>query len=407
MTWMKRSGRWIGSLAAVGVGLSLIFAPACAETKYDPGASDTEIKIGNIVPYTGVFSEYGANGRAEAAYFQMINDQGGIHGRKITFISLDSGPDAANPLPLAQMLVENQQVLLMFGTWGAPANLAIRSYLNEKKVPQLFVADTDAAMDDPAHFPWTMGFQPDKRTEGAAYAKYILQNRPDAKIAILCGNAPTDQEWVEGMHAALGGTTAKMIVKEIAFAYGDPAALDPQIDELKKSGADVFMNLGVGKYATEAIRDAYDIDWHPLQFIPNAAISISSFLDPAGLEKARGIICNARSKSWAKSNWDDPAVRAYIDWFHKYLPDGNLRDANNVYGYEVAQALVEVLTRCGDELTRDNVMKQATSLDLKLGMLRPGVKITTSPTDYRPIKQLFLVQFDGRSWVPFGGVVGD
>jgi branched-chain amino acid transport system substrate-binding protein len=392
---------------SVAIGVALILVPARAEKKYDRGASDTEIKIGNIVPYTGVFSEYGATGRAEAAYFQMINDAGGIHGRKITFVSLDSGSDTAKSLPLAQQLVEKEQVLLLAGTWGAPTNLAIRPYLNDKKVPQLFVADTNSAMDDPAHFPWTMGFQPSKRTEGAAYAKYILQNRPDAKIAILCGNSPTDQEWVEGIHQALGEKAGTMIVKEIAFAYSDPTSLDPQVEELKKSGADVFLNLGVGKYTTEAIRHAYDIDWHPLQFIPNASISIASFLEPAGLAKADGIICNARSKSWAKANWGDPAVRDFVDWMHKYNPDANLRDADYVYGYEVAQTLAEVLKRCGDELTRDNVMKQTTSLNLTLGMLRPGVKITTGPTDYRPIKQLFLVRFDGHDWMPFGGVIGD
>jgi branched-chain amino acid transport system substrate-binding protein len=385
----------------------LAFAPARAEKKYDPGASDTEIKIGNFVPYTGVFSEYGTTGRAEAAYFQMINDQGGIHGRKITFISLDSESDPAKALPLAQELVEKDQVLLLVGTWGAPCNVAIRAYMNGKKVPQLFVADTNSAMDDPTHFPWTMGFQPSKRTEGSVYAKYILQNRPDAKIAILCGDSPTDQEWVDGIHAALGDKTATMIVKEIAFAYGDPAGLDPQIEELKKSGADVFMNLGVGKYCAEGIRHAYDIDWHPLQFIANASISVSSFIEPAGLQKAIGTISNARSKSWARANWGDPGVHDFIAWFRQYMPGANPRDFNIVYGYEVAQTLVDVLTRCGDDLTRDNVMKQATSLDLTLGMLRPGMKITTSPTDYRPIKQLFLVHFDGEHWVPFGGVIGN
>jgi branched-chain amino acid transport system substrate-binding protein len=382
-------------------------APAHAEKKYDPGASDTEIKVGNFVPYTGVFSEYGTMGRAEAAYFQMINDQGGIHGRKITFVSLDSGSDPAKALPMARELVEKDQVLLVAGTWGAPWNVAIRDYMNQRKVPQLFVADTNSAMDDPAHYPWTMGFQPSKRTEGEVFAKYILRNRPDAKIAILCGNLPTDQEWVEGIHAALGDKARTMIVRETVFPYGDPAALDPLVEQLKASGADVFLNLGVGKYCVEAIRHAYDIDWHPLQFIPNASISISSFLDPAGLEKARGLISNARSKSWARSKWGDPEVAAFIDWWHHYMKDASPRDFNVVYGYEAAQTLVEVLTRCGDDLTRANVMKQATSLDLTLGMLRPGVKITTSPTDYRPIKQLFFIQFDGEHWVPFGGVIGD
>ena len=381
--------------------------PARAEKKYDPGASDTEIKVGNFAPATGVFSEYGMTARAEAAYFKMLNDQGGINGRKITFICLDSESDPAKALPMAQELVEKGQVLLLAGTWGAPWNVAIRDYMNQHKVPQLFVSDTNSAMDDPAHFPWTMGFQASKRTEGAAYAKYILQNRPNAKIAILFGNSPTDQEWVDGIHAALGDKAAAMIVKETAFAYGDPAALDPQIEELKKSGADVFLNLGVGKYCVEAIRHAYDIDWHPLEFIPNASISVSSFLDRAGLEKAIGLISNERSKSWARPNWSDPDVFAYVQWFRGYMKGADPRDANIVYGYELAQTLADVLRRCGDDLTRANVLKQATSLNLTLGMLRPGIKITTSPTDYRPIKQLFLMRFDGEHWVPFGGIIGD
>ncbi len=385
----------------------LLLVPARAEKKYDPGASDTEIKVGNFVPYTGVFSEYGMTGRAEAAYFKMINDQGGINGRKITFVSLDSESDPAKAMPMAQELVEKDQVLLLAGTWGAPWNVAIRDYLNGKKVPQLFVADTNSAMDDPAHYPWTMGFQPSKRTEGAAYAKYILQNRPGAKIAILCGNAPSDQEWVDGIHAALGDKAAKSIVKEMAFAYGDPAALDPQIEELKKSGADVFLNLGVGKYCLEGIRHAYDIGWHPLEFIPNASISVSSFLDRAGLEKAIGLISNACSKSWGAAELERPRglrLRAVVPRLHERA---KASDFNIVYGYELAQTLADVLRRCGDDLTRANVMRQATSLDLTLGMLRPGIKVTTSPTDYRPIKQLFLMRFDGERWVPFGGIIGD
>jgi branched-chain amino acid transport system substrate-binding protein len=394
--------------AATLVVFALAAVPAVAQKKYDPGATDTEIKIGSIVPYTGKFSEYGATGRAEAAYFQMINDLGGVNGRKINFMSLDSGSDFGKSLALAQQLVEQDQVLLTVGTWGTPTNLAIRPYMNEKKVPQLFVADTDSAMDDPARFPWTMGFQASKRTEGSAYARYILQTRPNAKIAVLCGSAPSDQEWLLGIREGLGEKASTMIVKEVSFDYSDPAMLDPQIVALKSSGADVFMNLAVGRFATEAIRQAYDIDWHPLQFIPNASLSIAAFLEPAGLEKAVGIITNARSKGWLKpQSRQDPAVREFVDWMKKYNPDASLRDANYVYGYEVAQTLVEVLKKSGDDLTRANVMKQASSLDLELGMLRPGIKVTTSPTDYRPIKQLFLIKFDGKDWIPLGNVIGD
>ncbi len=387
---------------------ALAATPAVAQEKYDPGATGKEIKIGNIMPYTGAFSEYGATGRAEAAYFQMINDRGGVNGRKIDFITVDSGSDTGKAVALAHRLVEQDRVLLTVGIWGTPANLAIRSYMNEEKVPQLFVAATESAFDDPSHFPWTMGFQPTRRTEGLVYAKYILQNRPGARIAILYPQDPSSQEWLQGIRDGLGDKASAMIVKEASFVSSDPAALDAQIVALKDSGANVFMNLAVGRFATQAIRKAYDIDWHPLQFIPNASLSIAAFLEPAGLKKAAGVISNARSKSWLKpQSSQDPAVRAFLEWMKKYNPDANIRDANNVYGYEVAEAVVEVLKKCGDNLTRANVMKQAASLDLALGMLRPGIGVTTSPTDYQPIKQLFLIQFDGRDWVPIGKAVGD
>jgi branched-chain amino acid transport system substrate-binding protein len=279
--------------------------------------------------------------------------------------------------------------------------MAIRPYMNERKVPQLFVAATESAFDDPSHFPWTMGFQASRRTEGVVYAKYILRNRPAARVAILYARDPSGQEWLQGIRDGLGGKASATIVKEASFDYSDPEGLDAQIVALKNSGADVFMNLAVGRLATRAIRKAYDIDWHPLQFIPNASLSVAAFLEPAGLKKAAGVISNARSKSWLKpASNRDPAVRAFLEWMRKYNPDASLRDANNVYGYEVAQALEEVLKKCGNELTRANAMKQAASLDLELGMLRSGIRITTSPTDYQPIKQLYLIQFDGQDWAP-------
>lgn len=383
-------------------------APALAEKHYDPGATDADIKIGNIMPYTGVFSEYGAAGRAEAAYFRLVNDRGGVNGRKINFVSADSESDGAKFVELAHKLVEQDQVLLLVGTWGARANAAIRAYMNESKVPQLFVADTDSSNDDPVHFPWTMGFQASKRAEAAAYAKYILQNKPNAKIAVLYPQDPSGEEWRLGLHEGLGERSTALIVKEVSFAYSDPGALDAQVEAAKSSGADVFMNLTVGRFATHAISKAYDIGWHPLQFIPNASLSIAAFLEPAGLEKATGVVSNARSKGWlTRQSQRDPAVREFLDWMKRYLPDANPKDANIVYGYEVAQTLIEVLQKCGDDLTRANVMKEASHLDLALGMLRPGIRITTSPTDYRPIKQLFLVRFDGKDWASFGDVIGD
>ena len=379
-----------------------------AQKQYDPGASDQEIKIGNLMPYTGKFSEYGAIGRAEAAYFKKINDDGGVNGRKINFDTLDLASKPGDAMALAHQLVEQDKVLFTVGNWGAPTNLAIRSYMNEMKVPQLFVAATDGALNDPARFPWTMGFQASKRTEGAAYARYILQTKPDAKIAVLSGNGPADDEWRAGIRKGLGAKASTMIVKEAAFEYGEPTTIDAQVAILRNSGADVFMNLGTGRFATQALRKAYDLGWHPLQFIPNASLSISSFLDPAGREKAIGIITSARSKGWMTAeSRTDAAVMEFLDWMQRYNPDASLRDANYVYGYEVAQTTVAVLQKCGDDLTRANVLKQATSLDLTLGMLRPGIRITTSPTDYQPIKQMFLIQFNGTDWIPLGKLIGD
>jgi branched-chain amino acid transport system substrate-binding protein len=387
---------------------SAMLAPAAvAQKTYDPGATDNEIKIGNIAAYTGRGSAYGAVGHAEAAYFQMVNDRGGINGHKINFISLDNGSDAAKSVDLARQLVEQDGVLLIFSSIGTDTNLAIRAYMNEKQVPQLFVESSSAVFDDPSHFPWTMGFFATYRTEGLAYAKYILQNRSGAKIAVLYANDDAGKEYLAGVRDGLGDKASAMIVKEAPYQASD-ATLDSQIMALKDSGADVLLNLSVGAFATQAIRTAYDIDWHPLQFIPNASLSIAAFLDPAGLEKATGIISNARSKGWLEPQTrSDPAVREFLEWMSKYNSQASLRDQNNVAGYERAQALVEVLRKCGDNLTRANVMKQAASLDLELGMLRPGIRITTSPNDYQPIKQLFLIRFNGKAWVSFGAVIGD
>ena len=373
---------------------------------YDPGASDSEIKIGNLMPYTGVFSEYGAIGKAEAAYFQMINDRGGVNGRKINFISVDSGSDWKKAPEQARQLVEQDRVLLLFSNFGYPGNKAVRDYMNEQKIPQLFVASNDSTFDDPAQFPWTMGFAASKRTESLVYAKYILTEKPHAKIAVLYPEDSSGDEWRAGLHDGLGERASAMIVKEISFSYSDPSSIDSAIAELKVSGADTFFDFTVGRFTTAAIRKAYDIGWHPVQFIPNASLSVAAFLDPAGLQKSVGIVTNARSKGWTSERAkDDPAVREFLDWMSKYDPDANVRDANVLFGYEAAQVMVAVLQKCGGNLTRANVMKQAAGLDLELGMLMPGVRVTTSPTDYRPIKQLYLVRFDGKFWMPFGGVI--
>jgi len=386
------------------LALALAVLPAAAQKQYDPGASDREIRVGNLVPYTGPFAEYGAIGRAEAAYFKMVNERGGINGRKVTFLSLDSGPQFQASLELARRLVEQEQVLLFAGTWGSSSNKLIRPYLNQQAIPQLFVAANDATFDDPGSFPWTMGFVPSKHTEAAAYARYLLAERPAARIAVLYSDDDDGREYRDGVREGLGQRAGAMIVKEAAFRYSRIADIGPLVAGCKAAGADVFLNLAVGRYASEGIRAAYDLGWRPLQFIPNASLSIAAFLDPAGLEKAAGLICNARSKGWSGAQARaDPAVRAFLDWLKRYNPEASERDAQNVYGYEVAQTLEEVLKRCGDDLTRANVLRQATHLDLALGMLRPGIRIRTSPADYRPIRDLYLVRFDGRDWVPLEG----
>jgi len=380
---------------------SVTLVPAPAQKTYDPGVTDNEIKIGNIMTYTGWAKEYGAVGRAEAAYFQMINDRGGIRGRKINFISVDDGSETAKSLDLARKLVEQDGVLLIFSSVGTESNLAIRAYMNEKKVPQLFIQTSSAVFDDPSHFPWTMGFFATYRTEGWSYARYILDNKPEAKIAILYANDDAGKEYLAGVHEGLGAKASTRIVEEASYQISDPRQIESEMRALQSSGADVFLNLSVGAFATRTIRAAYDIGWRPLQFIPNASLSVTSFLDPAGLEKAAGIISNARSKGWLHPQArSDPGVREFLEWMSRYNSQASLRDQNNVAGYERAQALVEVLKKCGDDLTRANVMKQAASLDLELGMLRPGIRISTSPTDYQPIKQLFLIRFNGKDWAP-------
>lgn len=391
-------------LAAILLAPMAIAIPGAAEKRYGPGVTDHEIKIGNIAPYTGFMQEYGAVARAEAAYFQMIDDRGGVNGRKINFVSEDDGSDSVRFVDLTHQLVEQQGVLLIFSSFGTEPNLAIRPYMNEKKVPQLFIQSSSAVFDDPSHFPWTMGFFATYRTEGLAYAKYILQNKPAAKIGVLYENTDAGKEYLGGLRDGLGDKALAIIVKEASYQVADPD-VDSQVLALKNSGADVFLNLSVGTFATAAIRKAYDIDWHPLQFIPNASLSIALFLDPAGLPKAAGIITNARSKSWTHpQSRNDPVVRGFLDWMSRYNPQASLRDQNNVAGYERAQALIQVLKKCGDDLTRANVMKQAASMDFELGMLRPGIRVRTSADDYQPIKQLFLIRFNGKDWEPIGPV---
>jgi branched-chain amino acid transport system substrate-binding protein len=393
-------------LAALALAALSGTPAAPAEKTYDPGASDSEILLGYIGSDAAWASAYRVVEQAEAAYFRMVNDEGGISGRRIRLLTVSGGSEASGALEAARQLVDRDGVLLVFSPIGTESNLAIRGYLNERKVPQLFVESRSAAFDDPSHFPWTMGFFATDKIEGRLYAAFILKEKPGGRIAVLHPDNATGKEFLEGVRAGLGDRASAMIVKELAYR-SDEATIEPQIRALQATGADVFLNLTLGAFVTEAIRTAYDLDWHPLQFIPNASLSTAAFLDPAGLEKARGIIANARSKSWTGLQaQSDPAVRVFLSWMSKYNPDASLRDQNYVAGYERAQAMVAVLRKCGDDLTRANVMKQAASLDLELGMLRPGIRVKTSPSDYQPIKQLFLIRFNGRSRTPVGPVVG-
>jgi branched-chain amino acid transport system substrate-binding protein len=382
--------------------LILPLSTSAQEPAY-PGVTSTEIRIGTITCVTGWAKAYASVSRAEAAYFQMVNERGGINGRKVKFISLDDGCESSRSLALAQQLIEQENVLLLFSTLGTETNLAIRSYLNEKHVPQLFVESSSAVFDDPSHFPWTMGFFATYASEGRAYANYILKTKPTAKIGVLSANDDVGREYVSGLRAGLGNK-ASMIGKELTYNATD-GSLDAQLQALRDSGADVFVNFSVGPFATQSIGRAFDLNWHPLQFIPNASLSIFAFLEPAGLNKSAGIISNARSKGWLRGQGrQDPKVAEFLEWMRKYNPQGNLRDQNNVAGYERAQTLVAILQKCGSDLSRSNVMKEAASLDLELGMLRPGIRIQTSPSDYQPIKELFLIRFDGTDWSPIGPI---
>jgi branched-chain amino acid transport system substrate-binding protein len=394
-------------LAAV-VFVTLALGPsAIAQKQYSPGASDTEIKIGNTVPYSGPASAYGTAGRTEAAYFRMINDQGGINGRKITFISLDDGYSPPKAVEQVRRLVEQDEVLLVFNSVGTPSNTAIQQYMNAKKVPQLFVGSGATKWGDPEHFPWTMGLQPSYQTEAKIYVKYLLKTKPDAKIGILYQNDDYGKDYLKGIKDGLGDKAAKMIVSEVSYEVTDPT-VDSQITTLKGSGADVFFNITTPKFAAMAIRKVYDIDWHPLHFLNNVSNSVGAVLTPAGLEKSVGLITVGYTKDPTDPYFDDdPGMRDWRAFMAKYYPEGDIRDGLNVNAYNSAETLVQVLRQCADDLTRENVMRQASNLkDFHTKLLRSGIVINTTTTDWHPIKQMQLLKFDGQHWAVFGDVIG-
>jgi branched-chain amino acid transport system substrate-binding protein len=396
-------------LAVASAALALLAASssgALAQKKYDVGATDTEIKIGNIMPYSGPASAYGVIGKTEAAYFKKINDAGGINGRKINFISYDDGYSPPKTVEQARKLVESDEVLFVFNSLGTPPNSAIQKYMNSKKVPQLFVATGATKWNDPKNFPWTMGWQPNYQSETQIYAKYILKNMPDAKIAVLYQNDDYGKDYLKGLKDGLGAKAASMIVAEESFETTEPT-IDSHIVKLKASGADVFVNISTPKFAAQAIKKIAEIQWKPTHFLNNVSASVGSVIKPAGYENAQEIISAAYLKDASDKQWDnDAGMKEFYAFLTKDFPEGDRLDGGTVVGYGVAQTLVQVLKQCGDDLTRENVMKQAANLkDFRTEVLLPGIKINTSPTDFAPLSSLQLMKFKGEKWELFGDVI--
>jgi branched-chain amino acid transport system substrate-binding protein len=392
-------------LAALVLSVTLSTA-ALAQKKYDSGATDTGIKIGNIMPYSGPASSYSVIGKTEAAYFNKINAEGGINGRKINLISYDDGYSPPKTVEQARKLVESDEVLLIFNSLGTPPNSAIHKYMNSKKVPQLFVATGATKWNDAKGYPWTMGWQPSYQSETQIYAKYILKNMPNAKIGVLYQNDDYGKDYLKGLKDGLGSKAASMIIAEESYETTEPT-IDSHIVNLKASGTDVFVNLSIPKFAAQAIKKAAEIGWKPVHFLNSVSSSISATIHPAGFDNAQGIISSAYLKDPTDPQWkNDADIKAWNAFLDKYYPEADRSDAFVIYGYAVAQTMVHVLKQCGDDLTRANVMKQAASIhDYVAAGLLPGVKINTSPTDFAPISQLQLQRLKGNTWELFGDVI--
>jgi branched-chain amino acid transport system substrate-binding protein len=391
-------------LASIAGAAMIVAGPALAQKKYSPGATDTEIKLGNTMPYSGPASAYGLIGKTIDAYFKKVNAEGGINGRKVNFISYDDAYSPPKTVEQVRKLVESDEVLFVFQPLGTPSNSAIHKYMNSKKVPQLFVATGATKWGDPKNFPWTMGWQPNYQSEGRIYAQYLIKNHPDAKVGILYQNDDYGKDYVKGFKDGANGKLK--IVSEQPYETSDPT-VDSQIINLKASGADVLFNVTTPKFAAQAIKKAHEIGWQPIHLLNNVSNSVGSVLKPAGLDAAKGVLSTAYLKDPTDSTWDnDPGKKEWIAFMDKYFPDGDKTSSFTAYGYSVAQTVAQVLKQCGDDLTRENVMKQAASLkNVQLPMALPGVVLNTSATDFFPFKQMQMQKFNGERWELFGPVM--
>src|SRR5437588_4513639 len=390
-------------LAAAPSSLVLSALPAGAAKQYGPGVTDAAIKIGNTCFYSGPASSYGTIGKAMAAYYRMVNDQGGVNGREITFLSYDDAYSPPKTVEQTRRLVEQDEVLLDAGPLGTPTNSAIWQYMNQKKVPQLFVSTGATKWDDPKGHPWTIGWQPNYQSEGRIYATYILKEKPDGKVAVLYQNDDFGKDYLKGLKDGLGEKAKAMVVVEASYETTDPT-VDSQVVGMKAAGCDVFVNTAIPKFAAQAIRKAPEIEWKPLHILSSIGNSVAATLKPAGLENAKDLVSDFYLKDPTDPRWkDDEGFKWWVGFMDKYYPEGDKSDAGNVYGPSNAGTIVQVLKQCGDELTHENVMKQAANLhDFTVPMLLPGIKINTSPTDFAPVKQVQMGKFDGKQWQLFG-----
>jgi branched-chain amino acid transport system substrate-binding protein len=390
-----------GSLLAAGLLSAATATGAIAQKTYDVGASDTEIKIGNIMPYSGPASAYSVIGKTFTAYFKMINEQGGINGRKVSFISYDDGYSPPKTVEQTRKLVENDEVLLMFGILGTPGNSAIHKYLNTKKIPHLFLATGASKWGDPKNFPWTMAFVPNYQNEARIYAQYIMKNHPNAKIGVLYQNDDFGKDYLTGLRDGLGAK-ASMIVSEVPFEVTAPT-VDSQIVQIKSANTDVLLTIATPKFAAQSIKKVAEVGWKPVHIVSNVSTSVAGVMKPAGFENAQGVLSAVYLKDANDAQWkNDPGMKEWSGFMDKYFPDGDKNDGFTVYGYAVGKTMVEVLKKCGDNLTRENVLKQVTKLDIEVGQLLPGIRLKSSSTDYDLIKQLQMQRFQGSSWELFG-----